>query len=84
MQFTALLVFSLLGSWLALAPRSAARAKETGFLDRAISVGGPSYRYQVFLPEKWCPKQKWPIILNSWDKAYFEPDLMPWLLSQSL
>ena len=24
---------------------------------------GTIYKYQVFLPESWTPKQKWPIIL---------------------
>jgi predicted peptidase len=44
---------------------SAAHAKkqETGFLDRSVAVSGTSYKYQVFVPENWSPKQKWPIIL---------------------
>ena len=48
---------------LAFAPRSAARSKETGFLDRTVSLHGTTYKYQVFVPENWSPKQKWPIIL---------------------
>ena len=40
-----------------------ARKKETGFLDRAVTVAGSSHKYQVFVPENWSPKQKWPIIL---------------------
>lgn len=39
------------------------RQPDTGFLDRTITVDGTSYKYQVFLPENWSPRQKWPIIL---------------------
>ncbi len=35
----------------------------TGFLDRIISIDGSVYKYQVFVPENWSPKKKWPIIL---------------------
>jgi predicted peptidase len=48
---------------LAVAPRSTARTPQTGFLDRTISVNGATYKYQIFVPEDWSPKQKWPIIL---------------------
>jgi predicted peptidase len=48
---------------LAFAPRSAARSKETGFLDRTVSLHGTTYKYQVFVPESWSPRQRWPIIL---------------------
>jgi Predicted peptidase len=40
-----------------------ARKHETGFLDRTISLQGVNYKYQVFIPDDWTPKQKWPIIL---------------------
>ena len=40
-----------------------ARKTETGFLDRSINVAGTEYKYQVFVPENWTKKQKWPIIL---------------------
>jgi predicted peptidase len=42
-------------------PRSYARDK--GFLDRAVKVGGVEYRYQVFVPADWDKHRKWPIIL---------------------
>ena len=48
---------------LVVAPRATARSKETGFLDRTLSRHGTTFRYQVFVPENWSPKQKWPIIL---------------------
>ena len=63
MRFTPLFAFSLLALSLAVASRSAARGQQTGFLDRIISVGGATYRYQVFVPDDWSSKQKWPIIL---------------------
>jgi len=62
-RFALLLCYSLCTVSLALSSRSEARTKETGFLDRTISVHSTTYKYQVFLPENWSPKQKWPIIL---------------------
>lgn len=41
-----------------------ARKYETGFLDRTVIVEGVAYKYQVFVPENWSPKQKWPVILS--------------------
>lgn len=40
-----------------------AKKPETGFLDRIVTVAGTSYKYQVYVPENWSPKQKWPVIL---------------------
>jgi predicted peptidase len=42
-----------------------ARAKtpETGFLDRTVTVANTKYKYQVFVPDNWTPKKKWPVIL---------------------
>lgn len=40
-----------------------ARAPETGFLNRTVSVGDETYRYQVYVPANWNKKQKWPVIL---------------------
>jgi predicted peptidase len=36
---------------------------ETGFLDRSVSLGGQSYKYQVFVPPAYTPSQRWPVIL---------------------
>lgn len=36
---------------------------ETGFLDRAITVGAVEYRYEVYVPRDYDPKRDWPIIL---------------------
>jgi predicted peptidase len=47
---------------LAAAPALAKKA-ETGFLDRTVNVSGATYKYQVFVPDNWSPKQAWPIIL---------------------
>ena len=46
-----------------LAAPAKARKTETGFLDRTINVAGTEYKYQVFVPENWTKKQKWPVIL---------------------
>jgi predicted peptidase len=40
-----------------------ARAVETGFLDRAVSVAGVEYRYQVYVPRGFDPAKRWPVIL---------------------
>src|SRR5580765_9016574 len=36
---------------------------ETGFLDRAITVAGRSYRYEVYVPADYQSKPSWPAIL---------------------
>ena len=36
---------------------------ETGFLDRSVSLGGKTYRYQIFVPASYAPTQRWPVIL---------------------
>ncbi len=63
MRLTSLLCIVFLGIFLAIPSRSFARTHETGFLDRTVTLNGTAYKYQVFLPEDWTPKQKWPIIL---------------------
>ena len=40
-----------------------ARKADTGFLDRTVTSDGSTYRYQVFVPNNWTKKQKWPVIL---------------------
>lgn len=49
---------------LALLLPAQASARETGFLNRTIKSGGVTYRYQVYVPAEWSPKQKWPVILS--------------------
>src|SRR6516225_5944619 len=44
-------------------PPATARKVETGFLDRAVTVAGTGYKYQVFVPDTWTKKKKWPVIL---------------------
>jgi fermentation-respiration switch protein FrsA (DUF1100 family) len=36
---------------------------ETGFLDRAVTVDGQSYRYQVYVPGQWRSDRRWPVVL---------------------
>lgn len=40
-----------------------ARKQDTGFLNRTVKVSGTTYLYQVFVPNNWTKKQKWPVIL---------------------
>ena len=42
---------------------SFARKRETGFLDRTVTVAGEIYRYQVYIPQDFATKKKWPVIL---------------------
>jgi predicted peptidase len=48
---------------LVVAGSANAQRVETGFLDRTISVGSQSYRYQVYVPADYATKAKWPVIL---------------------
>jgi predicted peptidase len=36
---------------------------ETGFLDRAVTVGGVEYRYEIYVPRDWTLGRRWPVIL---------------------
>lgn len=45
------------------APPACARRQETGFLNRVAVYRNTVYRYVVYLPSAWSPKQKWPVIL---------------------
>jgi predicted peptidase len=36
---------------------------ETGFLHRAVTVEGMTYRYVVYVPAEWTAAKKWPVIL---------------------
>ena len=38
-------------------------ARETGFLNRFVTLDGVEYRYQVFVPREYSPDKKWPVIL---------------------
>ncbi|HEY2750525.1 prolyl oligopeptidase family serine peptidase [Phenylobacterium sp.] len=38
-------------------------ARETGFLDRTVSLAGVEYRYQVYVPRDFDPARRWPVIL---------------------
>src|SRR5919198_2771387 len=40
-----------------------ARARDTGFLNRTVTVGATTYRYQVYVPSDYTPKKRWPVIL---------------------
>lgn len=46
---------------LGLAP--AAQARETGFLDRMVTVDGKAYAYQVYVPRTYAPGVRLPVIL---------------------
>ena len=58
----ALAVFMLMVCAIA-ATSGIAMAADTGFLDRMVTSGGVTYRYQVYLPEGYTPKKTWPITL---------------------
>jgi predicted peptidase len=44
-------------------PPAKARNIATGFLDRTVVVAGTEYKYQVFVPDNWTKKKKWPVVL---------------------
>ena len=39
------------------------RTHETGFLNRSLSFGGETYRYQVYVPAEFTLARKWPVVL---------------------
>jgi len=41
----------------------AGQAVETSFLNRNLSVGGRTYRYQVYIPPSYTSSRRWPMIL---------------------
>ena len=45
------------------APAAWARRHETGFLDRAVTVGGVEYRYEVYVPRDFDPARAWPVVI---------------------
>src|SRR5580704_15388541 len=49
--------------YLLIAVPARAKNHETGFLDRTITVEGTTYKYQVYVPDSWTRRQKWPVIL---------------------
>jgi len=51
----------LLGSAALIA---ASAAVETGFLDRTLTIGSESYRYQVYVPANYTPDSAWPVIVS--------------------
>jgi predicted peptidase len=57
-----MLVLAALSVSLMVAP-AAAKKVQTGFLDRTVTVAGTEYKYQVFVPDNWIDKKKWPVIL---------------------
>ena len=40
-----------------------AHARDTGFLDRSVTIDGVSYRYQVYVPVDYTSKKSWPVVL---------------------
>jgi predicted peptidase len=40
-----------------------AQQRETGFLNRTVTVGGAEYRYQVYVPREFDRRKLWPVIL---------------------
>ena len=37
--------------------------RETGFLDRSLTIGTTTYRYTVYVPAEFDPSRAWPVIL---------------------
>lgn len=40
-----------------------AQRQNTGFLDRLVTVGSETYRYQVYVPADYTADKQWPVIL---------------------
>src|SRR5712692_1511132 len=46
-----------------LASPAWARPRETGFINRTVTINGTTYQYQVFVPAGWSSNKSWPVIL---------------------
>ncbi|MFL5549048.1 MAG: alpha/beta hydrolase-fold protein, partial [Gemmatimonadaceae bacterium] len=46
-----------------LATAQTPSSPETGFLNRSVSFGGQSYKYQIFVPASYTRSQRLPVIL---------------------
>jgi len=42
---------------------SSAQAGATGFVDRTLTLGGETYRYQVYVPADYDRSRTWPVVL---------------------
>ena len=59
-------VQSLLVAFFLVPLLAAAQAQpkiQTGFLDRVVSLGGQTYKYEVYIPAAYTPSKRWPVIL---------------------
>ena len=59
-----LLQILLIGLAAHIASVAAAPRQETGFLDRAVTVKGVEYRYEVYVPREYDRGRSWPIVLS--------------------
>jgi predicted peptidase len=57
------IISAILLAALSGAAAAQARRVETGFLDRAVTVGSETYSYQVYVPATYTPDRQWPVIL---------------------
>jgi predicted peptidase len=53
----------LVMAWIGAALRLHGQSVETGFLNRAVTLDGVEYRYQVFVPRDYKPSAQWPVVL---------------------
>ncbi len=56
-------LFLLLAATFFAAVFPGASQTKTGVLFREVSVGGRTFRYEVFVPPAWRAEKKWPVIL---------------------
>jgi predicted peptidase len=54
---------ALVALTLAVVSLPVAAQQETGFLNRTVSIGGKSLRFQVYVPFDYTPTKQWPVIL---------------------
>lgn len=67
MNVTTCVAFAIL---LAQLPASA----HTGFLDRSVTVGAVTYRYQVYVPPEHSPAKAWPVVIDLHGNGAQGPD----------
>ena len=57
----------IVGLLFLLAPNAA--LADTGFIDRKVTAGGATYRYQVYIPADFDRNRKWPVIVYLHDNG---------------
>jgi predicted peptidase len=63
-------IYVVLGFLLAASPAAA----DMGFLDRSVTIGKVTYRYQVYVPADHSSTKAWPVVVDLHGNGAQGPD----------